>query len=218
MVKENVVLLRGYEFQLLCLYVYNHELFLGFLRWRSKIRGAGTDRRVSLENFMCHSSLEIEFGEWVNFITGQNGRGKSAILTALCIAFGGETKRASKLKEFIKTGYNYAIVQVNIKNGGVDSFKPDIFGDTIIIERRITDSTSSIVLKDCQAFGGDEVLRLLREIERHQRAFTVPPIGPIGAHVFVVIVLQTLLNGDTWGPAVEQAIGKLLNALIVTNS
>ncbi|PPS07469.1 hypothetical protein GOBAR_AA13169 [Gossypium barbadense] len=115
--------------------------------------GAGTIRRIRLENFMCHSSLEIELGEWVNFITGQNGSGKSAILTALCIAFGcraRETQRASKLKEFIKTGCSYATVQVDIKNEGVDSFKPEIFGDTIIIERRISDTTSSTVLKDRQ--------------------------------------------------------------------
>ncbi|XWS76352.1 hypothetical protein CRYUN_Cryun01aG0168900 [Craigia yunnanensis] len=61
------------------------------------------------------------------------------------------------------------------------------------------------------AFGGDGVLRLLHAIERHHHKFTTPPIGPIGAHV-------TLVNGDTWAPAVEQAIGKLLNAFIVTNS
>lgn len=35
--------------------------------------GAGIISRIRLENFMCHSSLEIEFGDWVNFITGQNG-------------------------------------------------------------------------------------------------------------------------------------------------
>lgn len=34
---------------------------------------AGTVKRIRLENFMCHSNLEIELGEWVNFITGQNG-------------------------------------------------------------------------------------------------------------------------------------------------
>lgn len=35
---------------------------------------------------------------------------------------------------------------------------------------------------------------------------------------FYDYALQTLVNGDTWAPAVEQAIGKLLNAFIVTNS
>jgi hypothetical protein len=34
---------------------------------------AGTIARIRLENFMCHSSLHIELGEHVNFITGQNG-------------------------------------------------------------------------------------------------------------------------------------------------
>ncbi|KAG4116968.1 hypothetical protein ERO13_D12G200300v2 [Gossypium hirsutum] len=132
--------------------------------------GAGTIRRIRLENFMCHNSLEIELGEWVNFITGQNGSGKSAILTALCIAFGcraRETQRASKLKEFIKTGCSYATVQVDIKNEGVDSFKPEIFGDTIIIERRISDTTSSTVLKDRQGRKVASRKEDLRELVEH---------------------------------------------------
>nr|XP_048325795.1 structural maintenance of chromosomes protein 6B isoform X2 [Ziziphus jujuba var. spinosa] len=68
---------------------------------------AGVVKRIRLENFMCHSHLEIELGDSVNFITGQNGSGKSAILTALCVAFGCRakgTQRASTLKDFIKTG------------------------------------------------------------------------------------------------------------------
>lgn len=103
---------------------------------------AGIILRIRLENFMCHSSLQIEFGEWLNFITGQNGSnslfslylyvivlyallstrlldflifagGKSAILTALCVAFGSrakETQRATTLKEFIKTGCRFVVL------------------------------------------------------------------------------------------------------------
>lgn len=113
--------------------------------------GAGTISRIRLENFMCHSNLQIELCPWVNFITGQNGSGKSAILTALCIAFGSRakgTQRASTLKDFIKTGCSYAIVEVEIKNEGDEPFKPDIYGDSIIIERRITQTTGSTVMKD----------------------------------------------------------------------
>lgn len=119
----------------------------------SQRSGAGTITRIRLENFMCHSSLQIELGEWVNFITGQNGSGKSAILTALCIAFGCRakgTQRAATLKDFIKTGCSYALVEVELKNRGEDAFKLEIFGDSIIIERRITESTSTTVLKDHQ--------------------------------------------------------------------
>ncbi|EOY22856.1 Structural maintenance of chromosomes 6A, putative isoform 4 [Theobroma cacao] len=132
--------------------------------------GAGTIKRIRLENFMCHSSLEIELCEGVNFITGQNGSGKSAILTALCIAFGcraKDTQRASKLKEFIKTGCSYAIVQVEIKNEGVDAFRPEIYGDYIMIERRISDSTSSTFMKDRQGKKVASRKEDLRELVEH---------------------------------------------------
>ncbi|KAE8660094.1 putative Early nodulin-like protein 9 [Hibiscus syriacus] len=54
---------------------------------------------------------------------------------------------------------SYSIVQVDIKNEGIDSFKPDIFGDTIIIEHRIAESTSSNVLKDCQGYPSIRIFR-----------------------------------------------------------
>ncbi|XP_066390022.1 structural maintenance of chromosomes protein 6B-like isoform X3 [Miscanthus floridulus] len=112
---------------------------------------AGTISRIRLENFMCHSSLHIELDQHVNFITGQNGSGKSAILTALCVAFGcraKNTQRAASLKDFIKTGCSYAAITVDINNHGEDVFKPEVYGDTIILERRITESAGSTILKD----------------------------------------------------------------------
>ncbi|XP_051143758.1 structural maintenance of chromosomes protein 6B [Andrographis paniculata] len=114
---------------------------------------AGIISRVRVENFMCHSNLEIELGDWVNFITGQNGSGKSAILTALCVAFGSRargTQRANTIKDFIKTGCSYTLVQVEIKNQGEDAFRPEIYGDKIMVERRISEASSSITLKNSQ--------------------------------------------------------------------
>lgn len=35
-----------------------------------------------------------------------------------------------------------------MKNQGEDAFKPEVYGDVIIIERRITESASSTILKD----------------------------------------------------------------------
>lgn len=37
---------------------------------------------------------------------------------------------------------------MDINNHGEDAFKPEVYGDTIILERRITESASSTVLKD----------------------------------------------------------------------
>nr|GLL39382.1 structural maintenance of chromosomes protein 6B-like [Ipomoea trifida] len=118
-----------------------------------KSNQAGTISKIRVENFMCHNNLEIDFGDSVNFITGQNGSGKSAILTALCLAFGSRargTQRANTMKDFIKTGCSYALVHVEIKNQGEDSFKPETYGRTIIVERRISESASSIILKNHQ--------------------------------------------------------------------
>uniref|UniRef100_A0A803KT62 Rad50/SbcC-type AAA domain-containing protein n=1 Tax=Chenopodium quinoa TaxID=63459 RepID=A0A803KT62_CHEQI len=142
---------------------------------------AGTIRRIKLENFMCHSNLEIEFGDFVNFITGQNGSGKSAILTALCVAFGSRAKatnRASTLKDFIKTVYgnlkrgyclsgSYALVQVVLKNEGMDAFKVESYRECIIIERRITESSSTLVLKDHQGRRVSNKKEELRELVEH---------------------------------------------------
>ncbi|KAA8539788.1 hypothetical protein F0562_026480 [Nyssa sinensis] len=131
---------------------------------------AGIISKIRLENFMCHSNLQIELGDRVNFVTGQNGSGKSAILTALCIAFGCRakgTQRATTLKDFIKTGCSYAVVYVEIKNQGEDAFKPDTYGDVIIIERRISESTSSTVLKNHQGKRVASRKEDLRELVEH---------------------------------------------------
>ncbi|KAH8513662.1 hypothetical protein H0E87_006796 [Populus deltoides] len=132
--------------------------------------GVGTISRIRLENFMCHDNLQIELDQWVNFVTGRNGSGKSAILTALCIAFGCRakgTQRAATLKDFIKTGCSYAVVEVEVRNRGEESYKPDIYGDSIIIERRINQSSSTTVLKDHQGRKVASRREDLRELIEH---------------------------------------------------
>lgn len=140
--------------------------------------GAGIISRIRLENFMCHSCLQIDLGDRVNFITGQNGSGKSAILTALCVAFGCRakgTQRAKTLKDFIKTGCSYAAIFVQIKNEGEDAFMPDTYGSMIIVERRITESSSSIALKDHQ---GRKVAQRSKELEELVEYFNIDVENP----------------------------------------
>ena len=78
----------------------------------------------------------------VNFIYGQNGSGKSAILAAIQICLGAgarRTNRARSLKELVRkdTTSNYAKVRVTLLNKGTDSFQHDIYGDFITVERTI---------------------------------------------------------------------------------
>lgn len=76
---------------------------------------AGAIESLELENFMCHSKLQVAFCSKLNFVIGHNGSGKSAILTALLICLGGKAKftnRGESLKSFIKEGQSY----VDVKN------------------------------------------------------------------------------------------------------
>ncbi|KAI9475244.1 P-loop containing nucleoside triphosphate hydrolase protein [Coemansia mojavensis] len=89
---------------------------------------------------MCHERADVKLCPKVNFITGQNGSGKSAILTALIIALGGKasaTNRAPSLKEFVREGQTRAVVRVHLKNRGSEAYLPERFGSSIIIERQL---------------------------------------------------------------------------------
>ncbi|KAL2917151.1 Structural maintenance of chromosomes protein 6 [Polyrhizophydium stewartii] len=103
--------------------------------------GLGSIERVELWNFMCHEKLRVDLGPKINFIVGHNGSGKSAVLTALTVALGGKaafTNRGNKVSELIKEGTDESIISVRIRNRGSDAYKPNVYGDVIIVERRIT--------------------------------------------------------------------------------
>ncbi|RIA90797.1 P-loop containing nucleoside triphosphate hydrolase protein [Glomus cerebriforme] len=90
---------------------------------------------------MCHKFLKVQFGPKINFIIGHNGSGKSAILTGITVCLGGKanvTNRASNLKSLIREGANVAQITLRLRNRGEDAFRHEIYGDLIIIERRIT--------------------------------------------------------------------------------
>jgi hypothetical protein len=76
----------------------------------------------------------------VNFISGQNGSGKSAVLQALQICLGAtarETGRGRSLRELIRTGCDEARLAVTLWNTGGDAYRPDELGDWVTIERVI---------------------------------------------------------------------------------
>jgi len=132
----------------------------------------GVLESISLQNFMCHSRLSMQFPGSVNFIVGHNGSGKSAILTALIVGLGGKTSstsRGNSLKSLIKSGQNSAVVEIVLKNNGEDPVKPDVYGDRITIERRITsDGSSSYKIKNSSgkvvSTKKDDLLNILDEI------------------------------------------------------
>ncbi|KAI5620328.1 structural maintenance of chromosomes protein 6, partial [Silurus asotus] len=102
----------------------------------------GIIENLFLKNFMCHSLLgPFTFGPNVNFVIGKNGSGKSAILTALIVALGGNaqtTNRGTSLKGFVKEGEGSAEISITLRNRGQDSYKPHVFGESITIDLRIS--------------------------------------------------------------------------------
>ncbi|CAG8666868.1 12231_t:CDS:2, partial [Dentiscutata heterogama] len=96
---------------------------------------------IELLDFMCHKFLKVNFGPKINFIIGHNGSGKSAILTGITVCLGGKanvTNRASNLKSLIREGASVAQVTLKLRNRGADAYRHEVYGDSIIIERRIS--------------------------------------------------------------------------------
>lgn len=101
---------------------------------------AGSVYKIHLENFMCHENFTMYFGPNVNFISGHNGSGKSAVLQALQCCLGVQarkTGRGTSLVNFVRKGQRQALAQVVLWNKGSDAFRPELYGDLIVVERRI---------------------------------------------------------------------------------
>ncbi|KAG0688178.1 Structural maintenance of chromosomes protein 6 [Pichia californica] len=99
---------------------------------------AGVIEKLDLFNFMCHTAFSLNFGPQTNFIIGRNGSGKSAVLTGISVALGAkatDTDRGNSLKNLIMHGKNVARAIVTLKNDGKEAYKPEEYGNKIIIER-----------------------------------------------------------------------------------
>ncbi|XP_075413194.1 structural maintenance of chromosomes protein 6 isoform X2 [Tenrec ecaudatus] len=112
----------------------------------------GIIESIQLKNFMCHSMLgPFKFGSNVNFVVGNNGSGKSAVLTALIVGLGGKaiaTNRGSSLKGFVKDGQNSADISITLRNRGDDAYRANAYGDSIVIQQHISmDGSRSYKLK-----------------------------------------------------------------------
>ncbi|KAI1727286.1 SIT4 phosphatase-associated protein [Ditylenchus destructor] len=124
------------------------------------IRKADTKvQSIELTNFMGHSSLKLEFDTSKHncfYIVGANGCDKSAMFTALNIGLGGKGRangRGITLQEYIMDGQDSATIRIVLDNCGVPF--PN-FGDQIIVERSITRTSSTFVLKTRNTPGDDE--------------------------------------------------------------
>ncbi|XP_036118642.1 structural maintenance of chromosomes protein 6 isoform X3 [Molossus molossus] len=130
------------------------ECTVSFTNGTSTLTAAevGIIESIQLKNFMCHSMLgPFKFGSNVNFVVGNNGSGKSAVLTALIVGLGGKaiaTNRGSSLKGFVKDGQNSADISITLRNRGDDAYRANVYGNSIVVQQHISmDGSRSYKLK-----------------------------------------------------------------------
>lgn len=96
-------------------------------------------KQLKLENYILIDSLEANFHQGLNIITGETGAGKSILINAIDIAF---STRVSK--EVIKTGADKAVIELvidNTKHNLKQLFEEngiDDYGSEIILSKEIT--------------------------------------------------------------------------------
>lgn len=152
-----------------------------------EISVSGKIEHVTLVNFLCHRHLHVPFGPNVNFIIGRNGSGKSAIMTGVVVALGGraaQTSRGLSIKNFVKKGCSSGQVSVQLRNVGTDAYKHAVYGDSIIVERKITaEGGSSYKIKSCE---GKVISTSRTEVDHAVDHFNIQIDNPV-----------SLLNQDT---------------------
>jgi len=116
----------------------------------------------------------------VNFIGGQNGTGKSAILSAIQAGLGAkasDTHRGSNLGSLVRTGASEAKIVLTIKNEGPRAFEPQNFGKSIKVERVIkAKGNSSFRLMDHT--GKKTVSRNRKKLAEMLDYFSIQPTNP----------------------------------------
>ncbi|CCF56039.1 hypothetical protein KAFR_0A06040 [Kazachstania africana CBS 2517] len=141
---------------------------------------SGSLKKVILRNFMCHENFEMELGPRLNFIVGNNGSGKSAILTAIAVGLGvkaSETNRGVSLKDLIREGSYSAKITLYLDNSRIGSYKSDVYGDTIIIERTLKrDGPPSFSLKTKE---GEEISSRKKDVQSVLDYFSIPISNPM---------------------------------------
>lgn len=112
----------------------------------SKSNRSGKINKIILQNFMCHSNLVMEFNKNVNLLIGNNGSGKSAILTALVVGLGcksSATNRCSNITQLIKRGETASSVTIHIANSCDQAYDRDTYGPEIIVQRKFSSNGTS---------------------------------------------------------------------------
>lgn len=113
---------------------------------RDSAKRSGKINKIVLKNFMCHSNLVIEFNKSVTLLVGNNGSGKSAVLTALVVGLGSKssaTNRCTNIGQLIKRGETNGSVTIHISNSCEQGYERELYGPEIVVQRSFSINGSS---------------------------------------------------------------------------
>lgn len=142
---------------------------------------AGYIKRIILKNFMCHEHFQLELGSRLNFIIGNNGSGKSAILTAITIGLGAKasiTNRGTNLKSLIREGCHSSKIIIILNNSGFGSYNQSVYGNEIKIERTIR-KEGTISQFSIKSENDKEITTKKVDLQKIVDFFSIPVLNPM---------------------------------------
>jgi chromosome segregation ATPase len=124
---------------------------------------------------------------------------KSPILTCIQLCLGAKETKTTRedhsedsLSQFIKAGMDTALITIHLRNQGRDAFRHDVYGDTIIIERRIDQTSNGYKIKEMY---GKVVESTRSEVVRIVNQFNIEIDNPCS--IMDEEILRKFLVGST---------------------
>lgn len=98
---------------------------------------------------MCHNQLRVDLGKNINFLVGENGSGKSAVLVGIQLGLGGKTTNTGRgsTSTVVMHHKESALIRITLYNEGDDAYEPKRYGDLIAVERIIKRSNGASTYK-----------------------------------------------------------------------
>ncbi|KRZ73932.1 Structural maintenance of chromosomes protein 5 [Trichinella papuae] len=134
-------------------------------RYDTKYFYPGAICSIKLENFMIHDNFLMHPGPDLNIVFAPNGTGKSAILCAVCLVFGGTPKiigRSARVEDYIKWNRNEARIHVEIKQGKTQHYVDGV-ASTRKAVRIIAQKYQIQVNNICQFLAQDRVVEFSKQ-------------------------------------------------------
>lgn len=95
---------------------------------------------MNMRNFMCHRNFTQNFYSGVNYITGENGSGKSAVIVAISAALGANFNKIGKgddVSSLIGTADPISVITVVLRNDPENPRHCNKYGNPVVVERTL---------------------------------------------------------------------------------